>query len=720
MPDFSKYKVEIYDYLGNFLADVSSIAQVPSVAHAINNGCQMSTMNLAIDFDDASNLVTRNNEVRIYEVFSGTQYLTYSGEIVRAYKTLTDSAPAVSIDIVGYIGRLANLPVIDRGNYINFTKDGTTGNLYDSTPSSSNQLLYLVQMARFFNGNIGISTFPDTNANGSFNFGGARWLSQAFTTGTDSEVNNIHGFVIYAKWNGSGTATPIQFSIKADGGTGKPTGADIISGVSLPITNTSNSDIYLPFDNSTILSNSTKYHLIIRSTAAASTSMYSWNCDTSSNYYSGGDAVLSTNSGSTWTVQTNQDFTFQTIYVDGSKVRLYAANTTDDAADGASKVWTYTGMTMLDAINYVTRYAPAEFYFRYDETGTFHFHRLGFSKSVLINNCDAATGWTSAQRITGITTDTAKKVEGTGSVKFSLDGTGTFPEIYLNITAADYSSYKNIGPWIYVPTDTDLKTLYLRVWSNSQTNYKQWTINPGVLKKGAWNWLAPLVDMTKPAQFQQGTFDNTVVDRVSIVFETQSTAETSTWYMDEWLVGNLEIYTATKNLDIVNCKIAYDISELRNFLVFTNSGNANPMTQFFGDRNSIVANGIRGEVKIDARVGDDGMFNAVGNDYINKNASEKVFVSLKTLKTQELITARPGYLMRLNGFSTDLGNGKFFIITNMTINESDIDFELVLYGTQFLDKISELQQKVELLETYSATTGDVQEKTGLSYINNGF
>ena len=158
--------------------------------------------------------------------------------------------------------------------------------------------------------------YDETNRDGQSYFSNTTWHSQSFTPVTDIEINKIGVYLKYV----SGTQTDVTVSIRADDGTGKPTGVDLTNGSITAFTDTSYSwkeTTLTPYS----LSSGTKYHLQIKSVGTQS---YMWGTDVSSSTYTGGTWVYSSDSGSTWTIYTTTDAIFR-IYgkETGGSLALY-------------------------------------------------------------------------------------------------------------------------------------------------------------------------------------------------------------------------------------------------------------------------------------------------------------------------------------------------------------------------------------------------------------
>lgn len=118
--------------------------------------------------------------------------------------------------------------------------------------------------------------------------------------------------------------------------------------------------------------------------------------------------------------------------------------------------------------------------------------------SVLLDNCDATTGWTASLDATGLATGAA--IRGTNSLSYNVV-VATDPADQALLTkstiVADITTAKGyIGMFMFIPTgfNTDLTSVVVRVGSDS-TNYYEFTA--GVLTENTVNFLRlPFADAT--------------------------------------------------------------------------------------------------------------------------------------------------------------------------------------------------------------------------------
>ena len=140
---------------------------------------------------------------------------------------------------------------------------------------------------------------------------GVNWMAQTFNATTPS----ILGVWLYCYK--IGTVGDLLVSIRAVGGNNKPTGGDLTSGTIAyaRISSVSARGLICRLTPYT-LTVGTKYAVVVREAAGDSSNKVGVGISTT-NLYSGGNDLISSDSGTSWTAQTTYDFTFG-IYIPGS------------------------------------------------------------------------------------------------------------------------------------------------------------------------------------------------------------------------------------------------------------------------------------------------------------------------------------------------------------------------------------------------------------------
>jgi hypothetical protein len=149
-------------------------------------------------------------------------------------------------------------------------------------------------------------------------FYGATWCAQSFIAVADK----IYG--VYLKLYKAGTPpNDVTVSIRAVDGGGKPTGADLVSTTLAASRVTGSSKGFgIYFTTPYTLSIGTTYAVVIRTTGGDTSNRYGIYY-TTGNPYAGGSYQTSSDSGSTWTITSSNDFTFGIYVLGGLKGKFF-------------------------------------------------------------------------------------------------------------------------------------------------------------------------------------------------------------------------------------------------------------------------------------------------------------------------------------------------------------------------------------------------------------
>lgn len=147
-----------------------------------------------------------------------------------------------------------------------------------------------------------------TGHNAFLNVFGAFWKAQTFTP---SISHNITRIVLRVYRVGD----PGEITIAITNTTaGKPSGADLASGTAPTNAYTVEANgewRTITLDTFPAVTASTQYAIVVKALGGDSANAIKWRLDSTSPTYSGGAKVFSTDSGSSWTIDTNQDFMFE-------------------------------------------------------------------------------------------------------------------------------------------------------------------------------------------------------------------------------------------------------------------------------------------------------------------------------------------------------------------------------------------------------------------------
>lgn len=713
MPNSLEYKVEVYNVDGEFVADISSKATLNPFTSEINNGLQLMNVDISERWDASLSYAVRAYEVRVYELVSD-QRVIYSGFIRNVRRQLSLSGEMVVLECSGYVGRLEYMKVLGSGNALSVPRHGDgvadVGSL--DSEKTSDVVKYIT---RGFRARSGTFDIIQNSRNQNLTFGSTTRRAQSFTTGTDAEKNLLTGLFLVLRFNSSsgGTRGDIFVQIKTDSsdtpnGTILATeriGADVIANDFTP------TGWHIVWLQTPIqLSPSTKYWIQVSSGSSTSTSTYIIRA-ANTNPYADGTVKTSTDSGGTWSTTANNDFTFRTMYVEDERVRVDEGEIADS---GDSKEYTITDLNSRQALDYVSRYGPNSWYWFLDAENKLRYQPVGFVASKILDNCDSASGFTNGQGVGSITLDSVERIEGSGSVRFTLLGTHDTPIIEKDISSKDLTDYTHAGCWVFIPEETSAKLVIIRLWSTGQTALRQWAVNVASLIKGQWNWITPLVEIQKDPHFEAGgTFDIADVDRISFILILDDSSETSTWYIDDFTAGVMRTHNFHGTRDVVSIKINEEnVDQLRNSHIFSNNSDTNPIVGFFRNEASIEEIGIFEDSRVDSRFDVLASVNAVGNSYVAQRSRPSRSVTVEVPANSPFFnpyTIEPGHLIKLNGFEESLDLNEFFVVIRVQYDSKSVTIEANELGSVLSSKVSEIEKKLDLLQSASGSTGDTPE-----------
>ena len=139
------------------------------------------------------------------------------------------------------------------------------------------------------------------------------YYAQTFTVGTVGPNENHNITKVKLKLFRVGSPGTITVSIRATDGSGLPTGSDLSTGTidGNTLTTDNTGEWYEIEMSSYTLQASTKYAIIMRATNPGASSGVGYREDSTVPTYSGGIAISSSNSGSTWTKRSDFDIMFE-------------------------------------------------------------------------------------------------------------------------------------------------------------------------------------------------------------------------------------------------------------------------------------------------------------------------------------------------------------------------------------------------------------------------
>jgi hypothetical protein len=175
----------------------------------------------------------------------------------------------------------------------------------------------------------------------------ATWKAQTFTPATAHKITSVK---ILAFRKGTLTGMTLTIGIRATDDNGHPTGADLCSGTANPsgwATSTSGAWHEITLGAGYNLDPSVQYAIVARLSAGDSSNCVCWRDDESSPSYNGGNRENSSDSGSSWTSSTGDDFMFEDW---GEPLgQTYTLTLTDGIGIGESLLKT-TSKTLSDGV----------------------------------------------------------------------------------------------------------------------------------------------------------------------------------------------------------------------------------------------------------------------------------------------------------------------------------------------------------------------------------
>jgi len=138
---------------------------------------------------------------------------------------------------------------------------------------------------------------------------GSRWSAQTFTPAIAHKITSVK-LLLYR----TGSPGTITVSIRATDADGKPTGADLCSGITdgdTLTTDPSGEWREITLGDGYNLDADVRYAIVVRAPSSNPSNYFRWRMDTTSPSYADGSYSASKNSGSTWTLDTAKDTMFE-------------------------------------------------------------------------------------------------------------------------------------------------------------------------------------------------------------------------------------------------------------------------------------------------------------------------------------------------------------------------------------------------------------------------
>lgn len=151
---------------------------------------------------------------------------------------------------------------------------------------------------------------------------------------------------------------------------------------------------------------------------------------------------------------------------------------------------------------------------------------------VVIDDCNATTGWAVSGGATNLTLDTSDYKEPTGSLNFDMDGVSATGILTKTLSSAEDLSGENfVYAWVYVADTTNLTSVDFYISSaGTGTDYYQWTFLTSSLTDASWNLLK--CDVSSPDSTLGSTTLSNINDIQLDITQSSATASTD-WRLDD-------------------------------------------------------------------------------------------------------------------------------------------------------------------------------------------
>ena len=346
--------------------------------------------------------------------------------------------------------------------------------------------------------------YYDTGGNWDYEIYGSEWKGQTFTTSSAYTLTNVS-----LKLARSGTPGTLTVSIFATS-SGKPTGSALTSntydGNSLSDSVYTWIDIQLtPYS----LSSGVQYAIVVKATSGDSSNFVYWLAESGMPDYDGGSQVWSSNSGSSWTKQGNNDQYFRTYSAQNITFGEYIG-----AGSSTTKLLLYLNGNSTDSSGNGNNGT--------DTNATYSLANGKLGQGVLLNANGKIAG--TFPPITGnFTINLWTKRTGTGSV-----GSNYFNDAIIDI--GSYTANTGFGIWCAAE---DAAT----------PGQISWRINKTYNNYAAINYTLPLNTYVMVSVVYNGSNVTTYINgsQISQIAHTTNPSSATTWSLG-WRENNNEYY----------------------------------------------------------------------------------------------------------------------------------------------------------------------------------
>jgi hypothetical protein len=179
------------------------------------------------------------------------------------------------------------------------TNDGKGKVFFEEIPVAPEPETGIQEYYNTFNGSVG---------NGYF--GKTRWLAQTFTALNTYTIASLKLNLYKATGKTVGTLTAAIYTVDIDGKPDSELCSGTIDGDEITTTPSFTCDIEITIDTPVQLNAGTQYAIVLSAPDASATNSINWRWD-AIGLYAGGVYLVSTNSGSSWTITSGRDYQFE-------------------------------------------------------------------------------------------------------------------------------------------------------------------------------------------------------------------------------------------------------------------------------------------------------------------------------------------------------------------------------------------------------------------------
>jgi len=327
--------------------------------------------------------------------------------------------------------------------------------------------------------------------------------------------------------------------------------------------------------------------------------------------------------------------------------------------------------------------------------------KVNVEYDLILDGCDATTGWAAANDATANLALSANHVGGTGSLTFDKVNGTNFTEAYIEKTLASVNvldfELHNLLEWLtYLSDLTDVAYAFVRLGDDS-SNYSEWRVLDEDLTTGRWNPIGMFVGNMEYAVVGTGidatdvdyiavgvSFDleddllaGIAVDEIQLHGSAHTTATIAAEVTSSVTSANINLHkvgnkVVDKGSGVVGTGTQRITQATDDIVSISDDDNANTATNpvYFQPTDGTAVNAVGNPIY--AAVSKDTAANAVGNP-IHMELSDGAAPFLDN-------TASPGYVRNQDGDSTTLQDVVASTAAGMSKSLNGAKTESVMYG----------------------------------------